>query len=244
MTTIYWVGDSTVKQNTIRTWPLTGIGQEFERFVKACEVRVENHAQDGRSTKSFLAEGRLEPIRARIQAGDFLFIQFGHNDENAENPECYADPEVAFPANLEIFVHAAREKGATPVIITPVTRFDRHHPMPEAPFIHDLWAESARRTGERLGVDVIDLTRLSEKLVDRVGEAAGTRYYMNIPAGVYPCYPEGRKDNTHLQVAGAVAFGELIARELYRMGGKYAELLCERFDQYVQENERLQCSER
>lgn len=231
MVTIYWAGDSTVKQNTIATWPQTGIGQEFERFVKAHEVRVENHAENGRSTKSFIDEGRLAAIYDRITKGDFLFIQFGHNDEKPEDPTRYADPDSGFPENLEKFVNVARNKGATPVIITPVTRFNRNNPY--AAYKHDRWAESARRTGKKLDVAVVDLTKLSEHLVDAIGEAAATTFFMNLPAGMYPHFPNGQTDNTHLQPAGAVAFGALIARELYKLGGKYAALLCDDFAQYM-----------
>lgn len=233
MTTIYWAGDSTVKQNSIVTYPQTGIGQVFERFVRRCEVRVENHAENGRSTKSFIDEGRLAPIYDRITAGDFLFIQFGHNDEKDTDPARYADPEVGYPANLERFVNVARNKGATPVIITPVTRFNRNGP--KSVFKHDRWVEAAKKTGERLDVAVIDLTTLSEQLVDSMGDAAQTTLYMNLPAGVYAHFPNGQQDNTHLQPAGAVAFAGIIARELYRLGGKYAALLCADFEQWLSE---------
>lgn len=234
MPVIYWAGDSTVKRNTILTWPQTGIGQEFARFLRA-DVRVENHAENGRSTKSFIDEGRLERIAARIGPGDFLFIQFGHNDEKADDPARYADPETAFPAYLEQFVDVARRNGATPVIITPVTRFNRKGPG--VLYTHDRWAEAARTTGARLGAAVIDLTTASEQLVDKMGEAAQTAYYMNLPAGVYPHFPQGQRDNTHLQPAGAVAFGALIARALYRLDGEYAALLCGDFEQYLKECE-------
>lgn len=233
MVTIYWAGDSTAAQNSIATWPQTGIAQEFERFVKPHEVRVENHAVNGRSTKSFIDEGRLAPIYDRITKGDFLFIQFGHNDEKPEDPTRYADPDSGYPENLEKFVNVARNKGATPVLITPVTRFNRNGP--KAIYKHDRWAESAKRTGEKLGVAVIDLTALSEQLVDAMGDAAATTYFMNIPAGVYPHFPNGQKDNTHLQPAGAVAFGALIARELYKLGEEYAAILADDFSQYVLE---------
>ena len=233
MVTIYWAGDSTVKQNSIATWPQTGIGQEFERFVKRGEVRVENHAENGRSTKSFIDEGRMAPIYDRITRGDFLFVQFGHNDEKPEDPTRYADPDSTFPENLEKFVNVARNKGATPVFITPVTRFNRN--SPKAIYKHDRWAEVTKRLGEKLGVAVVDLTALSEQLVDAMGDAAATTLYMNLPAGVYPHFPQGQKDNTHLQPAGAVAFGALIARELYKLGGAYAALLCDDFAQYMAE---------
>ncbi len=233
MTTIYWAGDSTVKQNTMATWPQTGVGQAFERFVKPREMRVENHAENGRSTKSFIDEGRLAPIYDRITRGDFLFIQFGHNDEKPEDPARYADPDSGFPENLTKFVSVARNKGAIPVLITPVARYNRNGP--NAKYHHDRWAAATIKLGRELDVAVIDLTRLSEALVDRLGETARVNYYMNLPAGKYPHFPQGQTDNTHLQPEGALAFAEIIARELKKLGGPYAALLSDDFDQYCAE---------
>lgn len=235
MTTIFWAGDSTVKQNSIATYPQTGLGQMFHRYVRNPQVQIENHAENGRSTKSFMDEGRLAAIEERIQAGDFLFIQFGHNDEKPEDPTRYADPEKDFPANLAAFVRAAREKGAIPVFITPLTRWDRNNPA--AKYRHDEWAASYRRTAKALNVALVDLTRMSEELVDALGEKARTQFYMNLPAGVYPAYPEGMKDGTHLQPEGALTFAGLIARGLYELGGVYRELLCEEYEQWLHMDE-------
>ncbi|MCH5286909.1 MAG: rhamnogalacturonan acetylesterase [Christensenellaceae bacterium] len=235
MTTIFWAGDSTVRQNSIATYPQTGIGQELDRYVRRPDVVIQNHAENGRSTRSFIDEGRLAAIDSAITAGDFLFIQFGHNDEKPEDPARYADPETAFPENLERFVSVARSKGAHPVIITPVTRYHRN--APGAKYRHDLWAASARRTAKRLGVALIDLTAMSERLVDELGEEARVRYYMNLPAGAYPAFPDGQSDNTHLQPAGAVAFAGLIARGLCELGGAYAALLSEECLDWLAQND-------
>lgn len=234
MPTIFWAGDSTVKQNSIVTYPQTGLGQGMSRYLRR-DVRMENHAENGRSTKSFMDEGRLEPIAERIAAGDFLFIQFGHNDEKADDPARYADPDVAFPANLERFVSVARDKGAYPVIITPLTRYARN--APGAKWAHDRWAEAARKTAARLGVALIDLTAMSEELVDGLGEEARVNYYMNIPAGIYPAFPEGLKDNTHLQPLGATVFAGLLAKGLCELGGIYAALLSEEYADWLKQND-------
>ncbi len=235
MTTIFWAGDSTVKQNSIATYPQTGIGQEFIRYIRMLDVQIQNHAENGRSTKSFIDEGRLETIAERIGQGDFLFIQFGHNDEKPEDPTRYASPEKGFPENLERFVAVARDRGAYPVIITPVTRFNRN--QPGAKYRHDLWAEAARRTAERLNAALIDLTAMSEQLVDEKGEEARIRYYMNLPAGAFANYPDGQRDNTHLQPEGARVFAGLIARGLLELGGVYAALLSDEYVSWVRKNE-------
>ncbi len=235
MTTIFWAGDSTVKQNSVWTYPQTGIGQVFDRYVKRYQVLIENYAENGRSTKQFIDEGRLALIYDRIAEGDFLFVQFGHNDEKASDPARYTDPEGEFAVNLEKFVNVARNKKATPVFITPLTR--RCFRDPNAEYTHDAWAASMRKTAERLGVALIDLTAMSERLVDELGDEKSKAYYMNLPAGVYPHFPNGQRDNTHLQPAGALAFGGLIARALHELGGKYAALLCDEYDQWIAETE-------
>lgn len=121
-------------------------------------------------------EGRLLVICERIKAGDFLFIQFGHNDEKPEEPTRYAAPEMEFPINLGKFVNVARNKGAIPVFITSLTRWDRNNP--NAKYRHDEWAARYRRTADKLG----DIARMD--------------FYMNLPAGVYPAYPDDLKDGT------------------------------------------------
>lgn len=235
MITIFWAGDSTVRQNSIASYPQTGIGQEMIRYIRPVDVQIQNHAENGRSTKSFIDEGRLEVIARRIGPGDFLFIQFGHNDEKPEDPTRYASPDKGYPENLEIFVRTAREKGAIPVIITPLTRYNRSDPA--AKYTHDRWADAARKTAARLDVALVDLTALSEQLVDALGEEARVRFYMNLPAGAFENYPEGRADNTHLQPEGARVFAGLIARRLWELGGPYAALLSEEYVSLLEKNE-------
>ena len=231
MTTIFWAGDSTVQTNSILTYPQTGIGQVFDRFVKREGVRIENHAVNGRSTKSFIDEGRLLHIYDRITRGDFLFIQFGHNDEKAEDPLRYAAPWGEYAENLEKFVNAARNKGAWPVIITPLTR----RKWREAPYQHDEYVASARETARRLNVPFIDLCGASQRLVSETPEAVAKGWYMNLAPGLWPHYPNGLSDDTHLSPTGALAFGELIAEGLEALGGVYAQLLFEDWTKWREE---------
>ena len=231
MKTIFWAGDSTVKQNTILSYPQTGIGQGFERYVKRGEVVICNCAENGRSTKQFLDEGRLIPICENIRPGDFLLIQFGHNDEKDNDPERFAAADTTYSKNLETFVNAARDKGAVPVIITPLTR--RCFLGNTSVYRHEAWAAAARRTASRLNVALVDLTSMSEALVAEWGERS-TQLYMHVPAGVYPAFPNGMVDNTHLTPHGAVVFAGLIAKSLYEMGGVYAELICDEYEEWQQ----------
>ena len=231
MTTIFWAGDSTVRQSSIHTYPQTGIGQVFDRFIRRVHVQIENHAENGRSTKSFLEEGRLAPICQRMQPGDFLFIQFGHNDQKAEDPSRYAPADTVYADNLRLFISAARSRGGFPVLITPVTRCNWRQ-LPEnrqfAP-----WVNAMKKVGRELDVPVIDLTQMSEELVDSWGETAAKDLYMTLPAGKYPHYPDGLSDTTHLQPLGAMTFAALVAKGLHQLGGRYAELLSEEYEKWV-----------
>ncbi len=227
MSTIFWAGDSTVQTNDILSFPQTGIGQTLSLYLRP-DVRVENHARNGRSTKSFIDESRLVPIYDRIAEDDFLFVQFGHNDEKKEDPARYTDPDKEFRENLEKFANVAWDKKARPVFITPLERrkFNDDGTLHES--AHMPYVLAMKETARALGVPIIDLFEMSrQKLLD-AGPKATLRWYMHIPAGVYPYHPEGLDtDDTHLQYEGAVIYAGCIARGLRDLGGVYADLLAE-----------------
>lgn len=226
MATIFWAGDSTVQYNDIMTYPQTGIGQVFHLFLKP-DVKVENHAKNGRSTKSFIDESRLPAIYDKISEGDFLFIQFGHNDEKKEDPERYTEPFSDYMVNLEKFVNVARNKKALPVLITPLERRCFIDEKTLGPGEHGDYVKAMKQTAERLDVPLIDLNSMSRAEMTRVGAEASKSWYMHIPEGKYPYHMEGLTDNTHLQYAGAVMYGGCIARGLKELGGVYKDLLLE-----------------
>ncbi|NLO86013.1 MAG: rhamnogalacturonan acetylesterase [Clostridiales bacterium] len=232
MNTIFWAADSTVKQNAILTYPQTGIGQVFHLYAKPT-IRIENHAENGRSTKSFLDEGRLAMIYDRIEEGDFLFIQFGHNDEKTGDPARYSDPDAEYMENLGRLINAARNKKAYPVLITPLTR--RNYRDDNQEYSHEKYAIAMKKTAKLLDVPLVDLCAKSEALVDLIGEKSKA-YYMHIPAGMYSRYPDGLTDNTHLRYEGAVVFAGLIAQELFALGGIYAELLVDGYEALIKES--------
>jgi lysophospholipase L1-like esterase len=224
MATIYWAGDSTVQYNDITTFPQTGIGQVFHLFLKP-EVKVSNHAKNGRSTKSFINEGRLDIIERMIAEGDFLFIQFGHNDEKEADPARYTAPFGTYQANLERFICVAREKKAYPVLITPLERrcFVEGNQLGEG--AHGPYVAAMKQTAEKQQVPLIDLYSMSRKKMLEAGAEETKEWYMHLPAGVYLSHPEGLTDNTHLKYAGAVVYGGCIAEGLRELGGKYSDLL-------------------
>lgn len=221
---ILWAGDSTVKQNFYMSFPQTGIGQAFGLFVKK-NVRILNYAENGRSTKSFIDEGRLDLIDKEIEEGDLLFVQFGHNDEKPDEAR-FTEAYGSYQENLRKFIDVARSHKAYPLLITPLYRrlFDEsgkkliegtHLDYPQA--MIDL--------GRELDVPVVDLCKLSKAKIEEAGDENSKAWFVQVPAGVYPNFPEGKADNTHLRYEGAYTFGMIIAEELKKIGGVYASVL-------------------
>lgn len=218
---IFWIGDSTVHFNHVDTWPQRGIGQELEAYLRP-GVAVYDYAENGRSTKSFWDQGLFEPVQAALKPGDFLFIQFGHNDEKSEDPARYAAPED-YKANLLRYANIARSAGAQPVLITPLTR--RRFEGGILTESHGAYPDAMRALAREENIPLIDLTAASRKLVEELGDEKSKELYMNFPAGLYPGYPEGSDDNTHLRQLGAFRFAGLVAGGLKALGGVYAGLL-------------------
>lgn len=211
MLTIFYIGDSTVARNNIHSYPQTGMSQGLELYVREA-VRVESHGKNGRSTKSFLDEGRFEPVKAAMRPGDLLLIQFGHNDEK-DDPARHTDPETTFQDNLSLFVSEARSRGAYPVLITPIARrlFDEAGNF--RPGSHGAYPGAIRDLAARLEVPLIDLTAVTEDALAQLGDEQSKPLFM---------WP---KDNTHLKPEGAVKMAGFLARGLQALGGIYAQVL-------------------
>ncbi len=221
---IFWAGDSTVKTNKRVSYPQTGIGQAFDRFT-APDVVIYNHAENGRSTKSFMDEGRLQRIEEEIGEGDFLFIEFGHNDEKIKDPSRYTTPHDGFVTNLGIFADVAKKKGAYPVFITSVERrkFDGQGVL--LPSEHAEYVAGMKEAGEKFGVPVVDLFTESREFLKRTGDADSVQYYMHLEKGEAAWAPDGQKDDSHLKYEGAIIYAGMVAEGLVKLGGIYATLV-------------------
>lgn len=222
MKKIIWVGDSTVAFNAADTYPQTGIGQEFDRYCKR-EYVVMDFAKNGASSKSFYDSGRFEPAEQVMEEGDFLFIQFGHNDEKPK-PDRHTDPYTSYQEYLMRYVEAARRKGAAPVLITPLSRrlFQEDGTIENS---HGEYPAAVKALAEREGIPVIDLTESSRRLYEETGDEKSRKWFMHFPAGAYENYDTDKKDNTHLHYEGAVRMAGLVADGLRKLGGMYEELL-------------------
>jgi lysophospholipase L1-like esterase len=211
MQKIYYIGDSTVAFNKIHTYPQTGISQGLPLYLKE-DVQVISLAKNGRSTKSFLDEGLFVPVQQGMGQGDFLFIQFGHNDEK-DDPARHTDANGSFRDNLRYFINEARKRGAYPILITPIARRLFNENGQFKPGSHGAYPEAVRQVGAEENVPVADLTDLTENYLAQLGDEASK------PLFVWP------KDNTHLKAEGAVKMAGFLAAELDRFGGVYADLL-------------------
>ncbi len=223
---IFWAGDSTVACNKFATFPQTGIGQALDRYT-AADVVICNHAVNGRSTKSFIDESRLATIYDEITEGDYLFIQFGHNDEKINDPARYTDPHGEFITNLGKFVNVARNKKAYPVFITSVERrlFDENGSL--KPSEHTEYVKGMKEAAEKFDVPVVDLFTMSRDFLEKTGDEASKKYYMNLAPGEASWAPEGKIDNSHLKYEGAMLYAGMIARGLKKLGEPYSSLLAD-----------------
>jgi acetyl esterase/lipase len=210
---VYMIGDSTMadKANP-ETNPERGWGQLLPQFFDD-QVAVHNFAVNGRSTKSFIGEGKWGAVLGKLKAGDYVFIQFGHNDEKAEDTTRYADPRTTFRGNLARFVTEARAKGATPVLFTPIVR-RKWNAQGNLEDTHGAYPLAVREVANNLRVPLIDLQPLTENLVRGTGPEGSKRLYVWVAPGESKMYPEGRQDDTHLSVLGATSVARLAASAL------------------------------
>lgn len=211
--TIFTIGDSTcankplANQNLERGW-----GQALSSFFDERYVVVDNHAQNGRSSLSFLNEGRWKPIQEKIQKGDYVFIQFGHNDEKPDSAR-HTDPNTTYKAILKKYITETREKGGIPVLLTSIVRrkFNEQGQLEET---HGDYPKAVRELAAELKVVLIDHNLSSKALVQALGPDSSKSLFMWIEKGTNLAAPDGRQDDTHLRAAGARAMAKLVASEL------------------------------
>jgi len=205
---IYLVGDSTMANKPVEDNPERGWGQMFPLFFNE-ELTIENHAKNGRSTKSFIQEGLWQKVLDKLKSGDFVFIQFGHNDQKISDTNRYAEAHTTYRQNLIRYVTETREKGANPVLLTPVNRrkFDK-----DGKFIdqHGDYPSVVRSVAEEMEIPLIDLHKKSEKVFSELGEEKTKELFLWIPPNKYKSLPDGKTDNTHFSSDGAVLIASLV----------------------------------
>lgn len=212
--TVYLIGDSTMSIKETKAYPETGWGMPFAYFFDET-VKVDNRARNGRSTKTFISENLWQPVYENLKQGDYVFIQFGHNDESVEKKERYAPP-AEYQANLERFIRDTKQKGATPVLLTPVSRrkFDKDGNVVET---HPVYSDLVRSIAEKQKVAFIDLDRESQELYQEFGPENSRLLFLQLKPGEHPNYPAGRDDNTHFDELGARLIAQLVLADVRKL---------------------------
>lgn len=238
--TIFTIGDSTMANKKLEGEnPERGWGQMLSRYFTD-DITIDNHAVNGRSSKSFIDEGRWDAVLSKIQKGDYVFIQFGHNDEK-DDPNRHTDPGTTFDANLKKFVEDTRAKGGIPVLFNSIVRRNfgkadgnavanaikqddiRNGIDPKAPKdsieegatlidTHGAYLISPKNVAKELNVTFIDLNSLTHKLVESMGPQKSKELYLWVEPKTVPALPNGREDNTHLNVHGASVIAEMAVK--------------------------------
>ncbi len=200
--TIHMIGDSTMANKPDpEINPERGWGQMLHLYFDD-NIIVQNYAVNGRSTKSFINEGLWDSVKTKIEPGDYVFIQFGHNDKKEYDPKRYANPITAFRKNLEIFVNDTKSKGGIPVLISPIVRrkFNEDSVLTDT---HGLYPLITRLVAFENNVYFIDLQLKTEEFVTKLGPEKSKKMYLWIKSDSAGYFPEGKKDDTHLTVIGA-----------------------------------------
>lgn len=208
---IFLAGDSTCAIKETKAYPETGWGMPFVYFWDS-SVTVVNRAKNGRSTKTFISEGLWKSIMDEAKEGDYVIIQFGHNDESVEKKERYATPDT-FKMNLTRFIKETRSKKAIPILFTPVSRrkFDKEGNAVET---HKEYSALTREVASEQNVLFIDLDEKSRALYQQFGEENSKLLFLQLQPGEHPNYPDGKVDNTHFNELGARLIAQLILKEL------------------------------
>jgi DNA sulfur modification protein DndE len=210
---IHLMGDSTMANKNSYDAPETGWGQVFHSFFVE-DVEVINYAINGRSTKSFRDQGHWKKVLDNISKGDYVLIQFGHNDQKISDSLRYAAPQTDYRQNLQRYVDEAKAKGGIPVLITPVMRrkFDENGAIVDD---HGDYPQVVKEVALKNQVSLIDLHAISQSIIKDHGVEGSKDLYMIFEGGLYPKFKEAREDNTHFTAYGAQVMAAAVAQDIF-----------------------------
>jgi lysophospholipase L1-like esterase len=223
-TTIYTIGDSTManKKDPDKN-PEHGWAQVLQPFFKDNFV-VENKAVNGRSTKSFINEKRWDSIYKKLKKGDYVLIEFGHNDEKIEDSTRYTNPHTSYRYNLIKFISESREKGAIPILLTSIARRNFNEKGVLVP-THGDYPLETRLTAQEYKVPFIDLEYYTEQLEQSYGPEKSKLLHLHFKAGENTYYDKDKADDTHLSLKGASAVAQIVVNQIKLLNDPSAEKL-------------------
>lgn len=211
---VFMAGDSTMAIKQVKAFPETGWGMPFSIFFDE-SVTVINRAKNGRSTRTFISEGLWESITSELKEGDYVVIQFGHNDQSKKKVDRYTSPEQ-YTENLMNFIAQVRAKKAHPLLMTPVTRryFDEAGNIKQT---HPIYSDLVRDVAAKTKVDFIDMDSVTREYFQAMGDESSRLRYMQLEANVHPNYPKGVDDNTHFNELGAREVAQLVLAQMRKI---------------------------
>ncbi|HVK97716.1 MAG TPA: rhamnogalacturonan acetylesterase [Flavisolibacter sp.] len=216
---VFLAGDSTISIKEKRAYPETGWGMPFVHMFDSSVV-IENRAKNGRSTRTFIEEGLWDKLIKDVQPDDYVFIQFGHNDESPDKVDRYTSPEQ-YKINLVKFIAETRMKKAHPVLLTPVSR--RKFKDGKQVETHEVYSKIVREIAIQLKVPLIDLDKKSQELYQQTGEETSKLFFLQLTPGEHPNYPEGKVDNTHFNELGARKIAQIVLAEVKALNLELAD---------------------
>jgi len=214
---IYVVGDSTVQTYKDNVYPQTGWGQVLGYFFDASRVNVFNYAIGGRSSRTFIEEGRLDEVKGKLQKGDYLFVQFGHNDRDYSKAARYVEPSQ-FSGYIQKYVDAGQAKGANVILVSPMNLNGSRNVFSTGSNNYD--ARGMMQTvAKNNKIPFVDLNMKSYNTYNNTYKGMAdyvTRYlYKKLEKGEYPNFPDGVNDGTtHFQEMGSMGHAQMICEEL------------------------------
>ncbi|MBR2647538.1 MAG: rhamnogalacturonan acetylesterase [Sediminibacterium sp.] len=209
--TIWLCGDSTMSVKETKAYPETGWGMPFVHFWDST-VTIKNLAKNGRSTKTFISEKLWQQFCDGAKPGDYVFIQFGHNDESKDKKERYSTPDT-FKMNLVKMIDDARARKVNIILLTPVSR-RKFDDAGNALQTHTEYSGYVREVATLKQVPFIDLDEISRRVYQDFGKENSKLLFLQLKPGEHPNYPEGKEDNTHFNEFGARKIAELILAEI------------------------------
>lgn len=210
---LFLIGDSTIanKDNPDKN-PEHGWGQVLQQFFTT-GIEIQNHAMNGRSSKSFRTEGRWDKVEKQLKKGDFVVIQFGHNDQKVKDSTKFTNPYTQYRANLERYVNETRAKGATPILMTSIVRrnFTENGVLVDT---HREYPLVVRLVADAMKVPFVDMQLLTEQMEISVGPEKSKLLHLHFKAGENPYYEKDKADDTHLSKLGAEKVANLAVTSL------------------------------
>lgn len=210
---LFLIGDSTManKENPDKN-PEHGWGQVLPQFFTG-GIEIQNHAMNGRSSKSFRTEGRWAAVEKQLKKGDFVIIEFGHNDQKLKDSTKFTNPYTQYRANLERYVRETRAKGAIPILMTSIVRrnFNENGVLIDT---HKEYPLVVRMVADDMKVPFVDMQLLTEQLEISLGPENSKKLHLHYKEGEDPYYPKGKEDDTHLSRTGAEKVAGLAVKNL------------------------------